>query len=327
MRSKLTFLPICIVTLLAIAALTRPLHLHAQGYGQTITCSSDNGRRNYCNANTRGGVQMTRQISGSACIQGQTWGWDNNRIWVDKGCRAEFVTGNGNGGGWGGGGNNGQSITCSSDNGRRNYCNANTRGGVQMTRQISGSPCVQGQTWGWDNNRVWVDRGCRAEFVTGRGNGNGGGNGGGWGGGGNNGQSFTCSSDDGRRNYCNANTRGGVQMTRQISGSPCVQGQTWGWDNNRVWVDRGCRAEFVTGRGNGSGGGWGGGNGSGAVFNCSSDDGKRNYCAIPNGANPNSITMSRQISGSPCVQGQTWGVDGRGLWVDRGCRAEFRTNR
>lgn len=247
MRSKLTFLPICIVTLLAIAALTRPLHLHAQGYGQTITCSSDNGRRNYCNANTRGGVQMTRQISGSACIQGQTWGWDNNRIWVDKGCRAEFVTGNGNGGGWGGGGNNGQSITCSSDNGRRNYCNANTRGGVQMTRQISGSPCVQGQTWGWDNNRVWVDRGCRAEFVT--------------------------------------------------------------------------------GRGNGSGGGWGGGNGSGAVFNCSSDDGKRNYCAIPNGANPNSITMSRQISGSPCVQGQTWGADGRGLWVDRGCRAEFRTNR
>jgi hypothetical protein len=25
------------------------------------------------------------------------------------------------------------------------------------------------------------------------------------------------------------------------------------------------------------------------------------------------------------VQGQTWGTDRRGVWVDRGCRAEFRT--
>ena len=321
MRLKFNPLPAFVLALLAFAIFIRPTPSPAQGYGQSITCSSNDGRRNYCNVNTRGGVQMTRQISGSACVQGQTWGWDGNGVWVDRGCRAEFMIGNGGGGGWGGGGNNRQSITCSSDDGRRNYCNANTHGGVQMTRQISGSPCVQGQTWGWDNNRIWVDRGCRAEFITGNGNG------GGWGGGGSGSQSITCSSDDGRRNYCNANTRGGVQMTRQISGSPCVQGQTWGWDNNRIWVDRGCRAEFVTGKGNGNGGGWGGGGGSGVTFNCSSDDGKRNYCAIPNGANPNSITMSRQISGSACIQGQTWGVDGRGVWVDRGCRAEFRTNR
>ena len=107
---------------------------------------------------------MTNQRSGSACIQGQTWGWDNNRIWVDRGCRAEFVTGNG--GNWGnaGGGNNSGTIYCASDDGRRNYCSANTRGGVQMTNQRSGSACIQGQTWGWENNRIWVDRGCRAEF-------------------------------------------------------------------------------------------------------------------------------------------------------------------
>ena len=33
--------------------------------------------------------------------------------------------------------------------------------------------------------------------------------------------------------------------------------------------------------------------------------------------------LVRQISGSPCIRGNTWGVDNRGLWVDRGCRAEF----
>jgi hypothetical protein len=224
----------------------------------------------------------------------------------------------------------GQTIYCASDDGHRHYCDANTRGGVQMTRQRSGSACTQGQTWGWDNRGIWVDRGCRAEFVTGNG-GNGGfrpGNGGNWNNGG--GQSIYCSSDDGKRHYCDANTRGGVQMTRQRSDSACVQGRTWGWDNRGIWVDRGCRAEFVTGRGGNGGGAWpgnGGGNwnGRGQTFTCSSNNGGRNYCSVPGNGNPNSVVMSRQISGSACVQGQSWGVDRRGLWVDRGCRAEFQT--
>ena len=45
-----------------------------------------------------------------------------------------------------------------------NYCSANTNGGVRLTNQRSGSPCVQGQTWGFDRSGIWVDRGCRAEF-------------------------------------------------------------------------------------------------------------------------------------------------------------------
>lgn len=55
-----------------------------------IRCSSDDGRRNYCAADTRDGVRMVRQISGSACRQGETWGFDRRGIWVDRGCRAEF---------------------------------------------------------------------------------------------------------------------------------------------------------------------------------------------------------------------------------------------
>ena len=55
---------------------------------------------------------------------------------------------------------------------------------------------------------------------------------------------LTCSSDDGRRHLCRADTSGKVRLTRQISGSPCRLDETWGYDRNGIWVDRGCRAEF-----------------------------------------------------------------------------------
>src|ERR1700745_3026214 len=99
--------------------------------GQTVTCSSDNGKRNYCPANTRGGVQMVRQRSDARCTQGYSWGYDQRGIWVDRGCRADFVVNTGYRPGGPGYGPGGQTITCSSNNGGRNYCPANTRGGVQ----------------------------------------------------------------------------------------------------------------------------------------------------------------------------------------------------
>jgi hypothetical protein len=140
-----------------------------------ITCGSNNGGRVYCETDTRNGVSLSRQISGTPCVQDRTWGYDNRGIWVDRGCRAEFTVNTG-GRGYSGGSNRrdlgagpgGNIITCASNNGERVYCEADTRGGnVQLTRQISGTPCREGQTWGWDRRGIWVDRGCRAEFVIG----------------------------------------------------------------------------------------------------------------------------------------------------------------
>lgn len=138
---------------------------------QSFTCSSEDGRRHYCAVNTSGGVRMVRQRSGSPCIQGQTWGYDRRGVWVDRGCRADFVAGGGRPGAgprppYGGGGPV-QTITCSSDDGRRHYCGVDTSRGVRMLRQRSGSPCVQGRTWGYDRRGIWVDRGCRADFTVG----------------------------------------------------------------------------------------------------------------------------------------------------------------
>ena len=53
---------------------------------------------------------------------------------------------------------------------------------------------------------------------------------------------------------------------------------------------------------------------------CESNNGGRVYCGA---YTPNQVTMNKQISGAPCVRGSTWGVDNRGLWVDKGCRATF----
>ncbi len=132
--------------------------------------------------------------------------------------------------------------------------------------------------------------------------------------------SVKCESNDGRRNYCGQYGEH-VRLERQISGSPCVEGQTWGVDRTGLWVDRGCRAYFTVrgnsrGRGNLNQGVAVGGQDS---VTCESNDGNRRYC----GQYGNQVRMDRQISGSPCVEGQTWGVDGTGLWVDRGCRAIF----
>jgi hypothetical protein len=206
---------------------------HAQpGYGPQprITCSSDDGRRNWCDIGRARDAQLVRQISGSACIQGQTWGVDGRGLWVDRGCRAEFVIGRG-------GGPSQQTINCSSNDGRRNWCDIGRARDAQLVRQISGSPCIQGQTWGIDGRGLWVDRGCRADFAIG--------------GGGGFGppqppppQVITCSSDDGRRNWCDVGGRRDIRFSRQISGSACVQGSTWGIDRRGIWVDRGCRAEF-----------------------------------------------------------------------------------
>jgi hypothetical protein len=203
-----------------------------------------------------------------------------------------------------------QTLTCSSEDGKRHYCNAETRAGVQMVKQRSGSACTRGYSWDYDDRGIWVDHGCRADFPL---SGNAGLDSGG--------QAITCSSEDGGRHHCSAMTQNGVQMTRQRSGSPCIEGQTWGFDQSGIWVDRGCRADFAVGGNNSYGNGYGNQPGSSRTVRCSSGDGNRNYCNVD--TQNARIRMIKQISGSSCVEGSTWGYDSRGIWVDKGCRADF----
>lgn len=138
-------------------------------------------------------------------------------------------------------------VRCESIKGRTQQCPL--QGRARLVRQISGTPCVEGETWGQARNGVWVTQGCRAEFIAegGRGgHGHGGGwgnNGGGWGGGGR-GQVITCDSNDRRLQRCNVGVRRDARLVRQTSRTACVEGRTWGWDRDGVWVNGGCRGEF-----------------------------------------------------------------------------------
>jgi hypothetical protein len=234
---------------------------------QIISCSSDDMKRKFCAADVSGGVQLVKQRSDAPCVLDQTWGYSNDRgIWVDRGCRADFQLGDSDASGV----DNRYSLYCASDNGRRNECPADTRGGVHITRKRSGAACDYGKSWGYNPKGIWVDRGCRADFQVGgrRGDGddryrdrdrdagrdrdrdddrdrdrdgrrdrdNGGGV-----------QIVTCASDDMGHRDCRVETRGVVRLVRQRSDAECVFGRTWGYDRHSIWVDRGCRADFEVG--------------------------------------------------------------------------------
>lgn len=214
------------------------------GYGDDdsgiVRCESPNGRTRQCPADTRGGVRLARQASRAPCIQGETWGYGRAGIWVTRGCRGEFALGYGDDYGPGYGGP--RTFRCESRSGRVEHCAVSTRGGVRLVRQLSRGPCVQGSTWGYDRGGVWVAQGCRAEFeVDERHHG-------GWYGGGDDGyagpQSVRCESSDGRGRRCDLRVWRGVDLARQLSRAPCLEGQSWGWDRRGIWVNNGCRGEF-----------------------------------------------------------------------------------
>jgi hypothetical protein len=62
----------------------------AQAQDRTLTCSSANGRRATCGADTSHGVTLLRELRGSQCEEGFSWGYNRREIWVDRGCQAEF---------------------------------------------------------------------------------------------------------------------------------------------------------------------------------------------------------------------------------------------
>ncbi len=165
----------------------------------TVTCESRSGEYQSCSVDTRGGVTLSRQLSSQGCWEGDTWGYDRNRIWVNNGCRAQFNVG----GSSSSGGNNNAvaaavvvglvgaailankkkhdrdddypdnnwgdpryTFRCESrNNGFTNCDSGRVRGQVEVYRQLSDRRCVYGQNWGSDRGQVWVDDGCRAEFA------------------------------------------------------------------------------------------------------------------------------------------------------------------
>jgi len=143
---------------------------------KSVACSSNDGHRKECPADLHGyTVRDVDQSSRTECVVGRNWGYTDRGVWVDDGCRATFKFDKSRGGdhprAWGyrepGNDSGGeQRVRCESKDGRRNECDVNLRGyRIADVREISRADCDIGRNFGYDDRGVWVDDGCRAEFI------------------------------------------------------------------------------------------------------------------------------------------------------------------
>lgn len=120
---------------------------------------------------------------------------------------------------------------------------------------------------------------------------------------------FKCESSNDRPARCGPKDAQNPRLIRQISNNPCIRGSTWGFDNAGVWVTGGCRAQFRASVPV-----------SEIVVKCESANDQPARCGYKGATR---VRLVRQISGSPCLRDQTWGMDSDGLWVASGCRGQF----
>jgi hypothetical protein len=60
---------------------------------------------------------------------------------------------------------------------------------------------------------------------------------------------------------------------------------------------------------------------SASTITCESIKGKRQQCKI---AGDGSVSLQKQLSKTRCVEDETWGRNMQGIWVDKGCRGQFK---
>ncbi|MFC3815566.1 DUF3011 domain-containing protein [Lysobacter sp. GCM10012299] len=125
-----------------------------------------------------------------------------------------------------------------------------------------------------------------------------------------------CESKGGQAHLCPVDVRGGVRILRTLSKSECDENRTWGVLGAGIWVRDGCRAEFVLGYGGSVGSAYGE-----RTVRCESRGSRWQHCDSDTSAG---VELVRQLSKNPCIKGDNWGADNRGVWVSGGCRAEFR---
>jgi hypothetical protein len=130
-------------------------------------------------------------------------------------------------------------------------------------------------------------------------------------------QRIRCESYGAGEQFCRAPNDGRVRLVRNLGSVFCNEGRNWRSDRNGIVVREGCRGEFAF-MGTPTSG-WND-QGSGEVeMRCDSDDGRESFCAISN----RGVRIVRTLSRAPCVEGNTWRADARGIYVRGGCRGLF----
>jgi hypothetical protein len=171
-----------------------------------------------------------------------------------------------------------------------------------------------------------------------------------------------CDSRVGHSNYCRVSTASGVTLLHQHSHFRCDHNDTWGYDRGGIWVANGCSATFRIGRDRDDndaaaiglgilalgilgavasnddapppppadpyppGGGYdddydyGDPYAGATIISCDSKKYKFRYCAV---RVDEYAELIRQRSKNACRFNKSWGYDRGGVWVKKGCRADF----
>ena len=147
------------------------------------------------------------------------------------------------------------------------------------------------------------------------------------------GGTIECRSDQRRRAICPMPWRDAV-MVRQISKTTCVQGRNWGVHRDSIWVDAGCSGVFASASGRHrprpapAPAPWAPGPGWDKNISVRCDSSKYNYnmCQVDTGRGSR-VYLQRQLSDTRCREGDNWGWNRAGIWVDKGCSGVFVVER
>jgi hypothetical protein len=257
---------------------------------RTVRCESNDSRQATCRIESGSQVRLVNQLSRQDCVLGSNWNYDDTRIIVTDGCRAEFMV--------------------SRD--PRAYGYGSGVSGVDA-RGYNDGRGVSGVDNGYDNrgydNRGYDDRygdNRSGEYR----------NGTPWG------QTIHCASHtrNGQRTQC-GDAIGHYSLVGHSAN--CVEGRTWGDAQRGVWVSGKCSANFRMTSYTGRDGDWRDNYPRQDSFaqsvRCESNGNWRTYCGD---ARAGTYAL-RDTRNGYCVENSTWGNDTRGLWVSGNCRADF----
>ena len=181
---------ICVLALLGISPPAQARH------DETVECRSRGYDYTECGASFRH-PQLVQQLSDSECVENRSWGVKTNGvIWVSAGCAAVFAEGddrysnrdreddryreddrdrNDNYSDPRDRSNDrrddrqyrerpSEVIECRSHGYAFTRCDVNWSS-ARLVEQLSSSSCTQGESWGLDEDGLWVDKGCAGRFA------------------------------------------------------------------------------------------------------------------------------------------------------------------
>lgn len=179
-----------------------------------------------------------------------------------------------------------RSVVCESQDRGTHFCPVDTSGGVWLSVQYSKASCRQGSSWGYDNRGIWVSNGCRAQFDLGDYRGN-----------------HQSNSDSAAAAALALGLIGAAAIASKHDSSS-NHGYDYSYDpgyrSNEYYRSAYGPSDHVT---------------------CESRDNRYNYCRA--NVRHGNVDIERQISRTTCRQGQNWGWNSGGVWVNDGCAAVF----